>query len=143
ARLAETFALEQRRSQEDFDRERRRTVRNNAEATGDIEGRTDLRQTQIERRAALRGVRPAGAVTTSGAAGQPLAVSLPPSGAEQQPQPITLRVQIAPTQVQIDGHTIVELTWPEFEQRVDTALASDLNIIVPAAQNQTAMGGSR
>ncbi len=144
AREQADFVLSQKRDQEDFDRQKRRTVRNNAESTGDITGRTDLTQEQIGRRAALRGVK------NAGIAGDvtPLAAPTPAGFAQASaqgapPSVITLKVQIAPSAVQIDGHTIVEMTWPEFEQRVDTALAEDLNIIIPSTQNQNALGGSR
>lgn len=144
AQLAQDFAKEQRRAAEDFNIQRERTLRNNQEATGDIDARTDLRQSQIGDRAALRGVRPA--------TGAPIDLgSAPPTltGGGGQPQAgrvLTLRVQIAPTQVQIDGHTIVELTWPETEQRIDTELADELGtigIILPPGGGQTAVAGSR
>lgn len=131
------FALQQKRGQEDFDREKRRTVRNNAESTGDIDARTDLRQSQIGDRAALRGVRPAG--------GAPSNLPPPPFGVPNPPpaatQPIIVRLQIQPVSVQIDGHQIVEFTWPEIEQRVDAELADAIRSIQLPPPNQTAIAG--
>lgn len=50
------------------------------------------------------------------------------------PVPIQLQIQIAPTSVQIDGHNIVELTWPAISQRVDAELSGGiLNVALTAA----------
>jgi len=135
--LTRDFEKEQRRAQEDFDRQKRRTLRNNAEGTGDIGARADLRQQQIGDRAALRGVRTTGGVDLGAAA-----PTLTGAGVTaMQPRVIILRSQIAPTSVQIDGHTIVDITWPEIEQRVDTELANAINGTTTPGSGQTAVAG--
>jgi len=131
------FEKQQKRDQEDFDRQRRRTLRNNQEGVGDIGARADLRQQQIGDRAALRGVRTAGGVDLGAAA-----PTLTGAGVTaMQPRVIILRSQIAPTSIQIDGHTIVDITWPEIEQRVDTELANAINGTTTPGSGQTAVAG--
>jgi len=139
ARLSAEFEKDQRREREDFDRQRRRTLRNNAEGVGDIDARTDLRQSQISDRAALRGVRTAGGVDLGQA---PPRLTGGAGAGGDTGRVLTLRVQIAPSSVQIDGHQIVEITWPEFEQKVDTELADAL-IMVPVGSGQPAVAGLR
>lgn len=145
AREREEFAIQQRRDREDFDIQRRRTLRNNAESTGDIGARTDLRQQQIQDRAALRGVRVSGQRTPSGVdLGEAPPTLAGGRGGAGAGGAFTLKVQISPTSVQIDGHQIVELTWPEFEQRVDTEMADELGtigIVLPPGSGQTAVAG--
>jgi hypothetical protein len=140
----ETFAREQTRAQEDFTIQRQRTLRNNAESTGDIDARTDLRQQQIGQRAALRGVRPSGGAPVDLGAAPPTLTGA--GGQAGGGRAFVLRVQVAPVSVQIDGHQIVELTWPETEQRIDAELARELStigIVLPPGGGQTAVAGGR
>jgi len=137
AALAKEFEKDNRRAAEDFNIQKQRTLRNNAEGTGDIGARADLRTQQIGDRAALRGVRTAGGVDL----GVAPPVLTGASAQAMQPRVIILRTEIAPTSVQIDGHTIVELTWPETEQRVDTELANALSGTSAPGSGQQAVAG--
>jgi hypothetical protein len=142
ARLSAEFAKDQRREQEDFDRQKRRTLRNNAEGTGDIGARADLRGQQIGTRAALRGVR-----TSAGGATPPDLGDAPPRlGEGGAPSGgggvLTLRVQIAPLSVQFDGHQVVEVIYPEIEQRIDASMADAAGVIV-VGSGQPSVAGFR
>lgn len=144
-RLREDFERDQRREQEDFDRQRRRTLRNNQEGLGDVGARTDLRQQQIADRAALRGVAVSGQrrpdlgeapPQLTGAAG----------GAGGGRGLFTLRVEIAPQPIVLDGKVIGEATWPTIEQLVDSELAAELGtigIVLPPGGGNAAIAGVR
>jgi len=138
--LSEEFQRDQRREQEDFDRQKRRTLRNNDEGVGDVNVRTDLRQQQAGRRGAGGSTGAARSATGVEAAAPPPL----PFGAGGGGGLLTLKIQIAPLAVQIDGHTIVEATWPGFEQKIDTELADELGtigIVLPSSTIQTAVSG--
>lgn len=137
-REREDFARQQQREQEDFDRQRRRTLRDNAERTGDTTGAEARRTGQIEARAALRGVRPTqdvsvGTAPASSALGGAAASSI-----------LTLRVQFAPQQINVDGTKVIDVIYPEIERRIDTSLADEfgqLGVVISPSGGQTAVSG--
>lgn len=143
-RLREEFERDQRRELEDFTRQRRRTLRDNAERSGDTTDRADLRTSQIQDRAALRGVAVSGArrpdlgeapPQLTGGAGTGGGVGL-----------FTLRVEISPQPIVLDGKVIGEATWPTIEQLIDAELATELGtigIVLPPGGGNAAIAGGR
>jgi hypothetical protein len=131
------FAKDQRRELEDFDRQRRRTLRNNAEGVGDIGARADLRQSQIGDRAALRGVRTAGGVDL-GVAPPTLTGAAPAGGQARQQQIAQLNLT---AQLNLDGKAVALATWPTIEVLVDEELSVSLAQIGVPGSGQQAVGG--
>jgi hypothetical protein len=138
-RERENFARDQQRSQEDFDREKRRTLRNNQEGLGDIGARTDLRQSQIGARAALRGVSTGGGGLLGG--------SVPPAslsgagGVSGGARIIQVNMPMVLTTP--DGQTIATITYPFIQAKIDEDLAVELRGATPPGGSQTAVAGAR
>jgi hypothetical protein len=125
------FALEQKRAAEDETVKVGRTLRNNAEAVGDLGNRTDLRTQQIGNRAALRGVSAGslpGATATGGGA-------TPPSTAGNA-QPILLTVNL-------DSTAVGTALWKAYlEQKIDGELAISITNSGTPGSGQRAVRGS-
>lgn len=134
------FALDQQRNQEDFNIQRTRTLRNNAESTGDIDTRTDLRQQQIGQRAALRGVRPAGG---GGGAGLPGTPAFIPDAPVRPTQPRVIQIVIN-GRVDLDGKTVGQLIYEAgLREQIDEDVALALGAVPPPGGGQTAVAGGR
>lgn len=139
--LKDEFDLSQKRAAEDFRTQTQRTNRNNAESTGDINNRTNLRQDQINDRAALRGVRPAGGAGGSAGSVQPsLSAPSDQAGAGKQ---MTLVVQVQQLPIQLDGKTIATASWAELREMFDTELSETLAALPPVGGGQSAVAGGR
>jgi hypothetical protein len=135
-RERENFAREQQRAAEDFDRERRRTNRNNAEGVGDIGARTDLKQEQIGARAALRGGT---ASLGGGTAPASLGGAQQATGGEGRIISITFPSAIfAP-----DGQKLGDIVYPFVSQRLDDDIAIEIRSAPTLGGNQTAVAGTR
>lgn len=130
ARLAQEFAIDQQRDLEDFNRQRRRTLRNNAEGLGDVEARTDLRTSQIQQRAALRG----GGASTSSPSGVPASGGTTAGGR-------IIQVSLPNVLVMPDGQTIANVTWPYLEVKIDDELSLALgNMDIGQGQSASVSG---
>jgi hypothetical protein len=143
-RAREEFARDQQREQEDFARNRRRTLRDNRERTGDLDARTDLRLDQTQERARLRGVGVGGGPSRALAPGIAPDVPIPARGGGSGE--VNLRIQIQPFSVQVGDKAVVDVLWPEIEQRVDLSLADEfgqLNVVVTPGSGQSAVAGAR
>lgn len=136
------FALDQQRNQEDFTIQRQRTLRNNAESTGDIDARTDLRQSQIGQRAALRGVRPTGG--GAGIPGTPTFIPDAPVQAQAAPRIIQIFLN---SRVDLDGKLVgMQIYEAGLREQIDEDLSielSSIGITLPPSGGQTAVAGAR
>jgi hypothetical protein len=59
---------------------------------------------------------------------------------------VNLRIQIQPFSVQVGDKAVVDVLWPEIEQRVDLSLADEfgqLNVVVTPGSGQSAVAGAR
>ena len=135
-RAKEEFALDARREQEDFARQRRRTLRNNAEGVGDIGARTDLRQEQIGARAALRN----GGATLGG--GVPPA-SLSGAGTATAGGARVIQVTMPSAIYSPDGQKLGDIVYPFIAARIDDDLSIELRGAALPGSNQVAVAGFR
>jgi hypothetical protein len=135
-REKEDFARQQRRDREDFNISRQRTLRNNAESTGDISGSADRRSEQIGNRAALRGVR-SGAAVDLGARATPAIGGSTAAAARQTVAQLTIQGVI-----NLDGKQVASGIWPAIEVLVDNEMAVSLQQIGIPGAGQSAVGGA-
>jgi hypothetical protein len=135
-REKEDFARQQRRDREDFNIQRQRTLRNNAESTGDISGSADRRSEQIGNRAALRGVR-SGAAVDLGARATPAIGGSTAAAARQTVAQLTIQGVI-----NLDGKQVASGIWPAIEVLVDNEMAVSLQQIGIPGAGQAAVGGA-
>lgn len=131
-REQEDFARQQRRAQEDANIQRQRTLRNNAESTGDITGGAARRSDQIGDRAALRGVTPS--ASGGGGASLPSLPSARGAGASAQP--------IAQINLLLDGKVFAAAIWVPLEPIVDQELALALTQSGVPNAGQQSVGGA-
>ena len=138
--LEEKFNREQRRAAEDNALARRRET----EQAGQEIAKARAEAAKIDP-AAQAAAAAAGAPAVAAGARAAQAEAVLAATAGQRPAPFTLQVQIAPTQVQIDGGTIVTIVWPAISQLVDAELtAGVLDVAVtapPGAGQGSGVGG--
>lgn len=139
AELEKEHAKEVRRAKEDFDRQKRDTLRNNQEALGDTTNRADLRQQQISNRAALRGVRTAGGVDLGQA---PPALSGSTAAAQTAAAMRVIQIMFNAT-VQMDGHEVGKLIYEAgLREQIDDDLAVSLQQVGIPGSGQAGVGGT-
>ncbi len=139
AELKRDFEKDQRRAQEDFQIQQRRTNRNNAEGIGDIGARTDLRQEQIGNRAALRGVKTGTPPASLGGGTPPAALGGAHGGSGQRVISITFPSAIFSP----DGQKLGDIVYPFVSQRIDDDLAIEIRTAPALGGGQVNVAGAR
>jgi hypothetical protein len=137
ARERADFEKQQRRDLEDFNIQRQRTTRNNGESSGDINNRTDLRQSQIGNRAALRGVRTGN--TT------PLDSSVPTivganNGTQAGASLLQVNIQAV---VNLEAQKVGELIFETIKQKLDESFSLEIRSATAPGASQTQVAGAR
>jgi hypothetical protein len=127
AELEATFAREQRRELEDFQRQKRRTNRNNAEGLGDLGARVGDR---VEK---LTGGQIAGEIPLPGAA-----VALPTGGIT----PTVIQINVN-AQTNLDGQRVGDLIFDVIQQRLDETFSIELRAAPALGSSQTSVAGAR
>ena len=138
--LAEEHAIDVRRMQEDFDRDKARTLRNNAEALGDQATRVDLQTAK-----AARGKGGVGASAAPDIGGAPAPLSPASAAASGGAATRVIQIQLLGT-VNLDGDQVGQLIYPHIQPMIEDDIVIDLQqagVSVPAGSRQSAVAGAR